>query len=241
MMRGRRKTYLLFGLSLASFFVMILTACATDAVAPQGNPTLSTPIQISMQTPNHPPSKPTPFLHPEPSVRPLSLPVAAKWNPYVGEWYDSGWVELDPITHEYIMVPHTPPPGYIPPKGASITVDKWIALQQNSTDEVDVALINYWQALAKDIEKQKLEDPFWMARSSIPTGSEVGGPLTILTDLGIFKLQELVDRVQWENPLVYYVETASDRISRRTMILGGSLDFQVAQWRKISFRYYATG
>jgi hypothetical protein len=233
-MHIKRKTGLIFGLLLIAMSILTMsTSCSRDETALQGNQPLAATTQKSIQTPQ-PLSSPTSTLFPEPSVKPTALPSSAKWNPYTGDWYDSSEIEPDPVTHKYRNVPRTIPPGYIPPKGASITGEEWIAQHKDSTDEIDIAMISYHQELVKVVEKRKKEDPYWMIRSNIPIGAEEGGPLTILTDLGMPKLQALLDRVQWENPFVYYLEVAINRITRRTITHGGdgSWDYQVNAWKK---------
>lgn len=214
----------------------MLTDCTTGTVASWDNRQSASIRTIE------PVSSPTPTLYPEPSVTPTALPSSVKWDPYRGVWYDSSQVQLDPVTHLYKGVPLTVPPDYIPPKVASITIEEWITQHQNSTDEIEIAIVKYWRALSQDIERQKVEDPNWMLHSWIPIGAEKGGPLTILTDLGIPELQRLVDRVQWENPLVYYLEAAVDRITRRTLTLGGGRggDIQTNIWKK-DFNDQASG
>jgi len=230
-MKLREKTGLIGGLVLTAVFIIaILTACAPDAVAPQASP----PASASVETPE-PLSSPAPTLYPEPSVKPSALPSSVKWNPYTGDWYDSAWVELDPVTHEYIAVPRTPPPGYVPPKVASITVKEWIEQHQDSTDEIDIAIIKYHQALI-DYGNSLTEEERWHLGLRSDWSGTVGPAevLAVLTDLGIPKLQGLLDRVQWENPFVVNLMIATNLISRRTITSGGDggTDVQVAQWRQ---------
>jgi len=236
------KYFGLIGIIAVLIALAALSCAAQETAVQTAISIITTPVQALTQTTTPPPSTTASTLYPEPSVKPDCLPPEAKWNPYKGEWYNSNLIEIDPITHQYKKVPFTTPPGYILPKFASITGEEWIVQHQDSTDEVDIAIIKYSKALAEDIEKQKQEDPYWMARSSIPTGSEEGGTLTILTDLGISQLQKLLDYTQWENPFVYYLEVATNHISRRTITSGGdgSGDIQVNKWRK-DFNDQASG
>jgi hypothetical protein len=166
-----------------------------------------------------------PTLHPEPSVKPTGLPSYANWNPYRGAWYDSSYVELDPGTHEYKFIPLPTPSQFLTGKVATQSMEEWIALHKNSTNEVDMAIIKYYRALPAYIDKLKQEDPYFGARSTWEVGQGEGGPLTILTDLGIPKLQTLLDRVQWENPLVVNIEIAVSYISRSRSSKIGFWDF----------------
>jgi hypothetical protein len=220
---------------LIILFSIVLTGCSYDYASPQDSQISSIPSTATSNAPAAPAAStpaPSHSPFPEPSVKPTALPASAKWNPHDGSWYDSAWVELDPVTHRYKAATRTLPPGYTPPEGASITANEWIELHKDSKDEIDIAIMKYHQELRKYIEKQKKEDPDWMARSNIPIGGEEGEPLEILTDLGIPKLQGLLDRVDWKNPFVYYVEAAIERITRRTLTPGlGGWDYQVIAWK----------
>jgi hypothetical protein len=228
MMKLKRNKRLIWGTGFAIIFIILIsTACTQGTVEPQDKPLITSVQAIE------PISSPTPTLYPEPSTTPTGLPSSVKWDPYRNAWYDSSQVELDPVTHMYKSLPFTVPPDYTPPKVASITPEEWIVQHRNSTNEVDIAIIKYYEELTKYLEIKRL-DPDWMARSSIDIGQGEGGPLTILTDLGIPKLQRLVDYVQWENPFVWYLEAVTDRIMRRTLTSGllGHGDTQVNAWKQ---------
>jgi hypothetical protein len=227
-------------LNISSFILTIVLlvigtiGCATDLSLPQTNPAGSTYV-VSTNSTITVAVTPyvTPTLHPEPSVKPSGLPSYAKWNPYKGAWYDSSWVELDPVTHEYKNLPQPTPTEYLTGKVAKQTMEEWIAQHKDSTDEVDMAIIKYYRALPNYIEKLKQEDPMKFESSSAwEVGQGEGGPLSILTDLGISGLQALLDRVQWENPLVVNIEIAVSYISRSRSSKIGFWDFQVAEWKR---------
>jgi hypothetical protein len=224
-MKLKRKTGIIAILALIVIFIIsIITACATDTVTPQASQLAFSSIKTT-----EPVSAPTPSLFPEPSMKPSALSSSVKWNPYRGEWYDSSEVELDPTTHDYKGLPFTIPPGYIPPKVASITAEEWIAQHQESTDTVNIAIINYYRELVKYIETNNLH---LSDRSNWQVGQGEDGPLTILTDLGISRLQKLIDRVQWENPFVVNIEIAICEICRtRSSNIGGT-EPQVNGWTR---------
>jgi hypothetical protein len=232
-MKRRRRVFFTSGMILlATLFVTTSAGCSNNFITSQDGQISSTPSAVASNSPAAPAySTPAPSqtLFPEPSVKPTALPTSAKWNPYESSWYDSDWVELDPVTHRYKAVPRTPPPGYTPPKVASMTKDQWIASHQDSTDNIDIALITYYKALIEYVEKNEL---YITERSNWEVGQGEGGPLTILTDLGISNLQRLIDRVQWENPLVVNLEIAVCRLCRANSSNIGFTEKQVEGWRQ---------
>jgi hypothetical protein len=235
MILKRRVHEIICCILIVTFFVTVMASCSADLATSQGNQLSSTMSPVMKNSPATPPSSnlpPSPSLFLEPSVKPTALPFSAKWNPYDGSWYDSAWVELDPVTQKYKAVPRTPSPGYTPPNVAKISQADWIANHQDSMDEIDITIIKYWQAMEKYREKKMNEDPNWMARSWFDVGQEEGGPLIILTDLGIFNVQNLIDRVQWENPFVVNLEIAICKLCRTNSINIGFTEKQVAGWRQ---------
>lgn len=182
-----------------------------------------------------------PGIYPEPSVKPTGLPSEAKWNPYTNGWYDSSSFEYDPVTNSYKDIPGPLPPQFQNAKSATQTSKEWIEQHQNSTDEIDIAIIQYLQAIGPYREKLRKEDPTRYEDHGVVTiGQEEGGPFELLTGLGIPKLQGLVDKVQWENPFVALIEIAVEDICRNVSSSIGPLDFQVTKWKQV-FNEKASG
>lgn len=173
-----------------------------------------------------------PAMYPEPSVKPLGLRPWAKWNPETNAWYDPTRFEWDPVTKKYKDIPHYSSKIQIG-KNTTQTPMEWIEQHQNSTDEVDIAVISHYSALIKYIEIQRKENPNYIEGPGHEVGQAEGGPLEILTVFGTAGLQKLVDKVQWENPFVVNLEFAVDKICRTKSNQIGGMDYQVDGWKKV--------
>ncbi len=218
---------------ISSIIITGLAACIESSAAPYDGQTTSGQGLVSTGSPA--PSSaiipPTPILYPEPSSPP-GFSSIWKWNPYKNEWYDSRTDTWNPITQSYDTVIPPLPPEYLSGKYATQTIEEWLEEHRDSTDEIDIALLKFYPALLQWDEKQRREDPDYQMHPAFDYGPSVGGPLEILTSLGIPKLQKLIDKVQWENPCVKELEIAIDRTCRASIIPISQWDFEVADWKK---------
>lgn len=145
----------------------------------------------------------------EPSTKPSGLPPSAKFNPEDGKYYDSDIVDWDSNSHQYVCKPQLPPANYQPKTVSTISGQEWINDHKNSVNEIDQAIIKYYYALQAYNEKH----PELIFSSRWEVGQD-GGPLTILTDLGVGKLPELLKSVDYQNPFAVNIMIAIDEICR---------------------------
>ena len=137
------------------------------------------------------------------------MPASAKFNPETGNYFDSDFFEWDTNTQTYTDKPAQIPENYQPPRVATMTVEEWANSHKDSTDEIDIALLKYTEAMNEYMKNH----PELMASSRWEVGQD-GGPLTILTDLGVVKLPELLKHVNWEDPFVVPVMIAIEQICK---------------------------
>lgn len=168
----------------------------------------------------------------EPANGREGLPSSVKFNPDTNEYYDSNLGEWDSNaqTYRYVEPKITPTPeGYIAPKYSTATLEDWINNHKDSNDPVDVALMKYFEAMPEYYKNH----PELGLSSKWEVGGEEGGPLTIVTDLGIKGLPQLLKYVDWQNPwnLTIVAEIAIDEICRTMTPYTGTDDQIVAQWR----------
>jgi hypothetical protein len=104
--------------------------------------------------------------------------------------------------------------------------EDWVIQHKDSTDQTDIALIKYEQA----IEAYANEHPEVGGRSD--WGVDYSGELTILTDLGVAGLQGLVRETDVNNPFVVPVIIAIDEICKTDFSLIDTFSSeQVTNWK----------
>jgi hypothetical protein len=159
----------------------------------------------------------------EPKVKPSELPASAKFNPDRGTYYDSDIVEWDAEKKQYKAkekFDSTSTTKKIK------TIDEWVNAHKNSTDEIDVVIIEY----LKSYDKYKEEHPEIMLSSKWEVGED--GPLKVLTNLGIKKVPSLVKHLDGDSPISVPILIAVEKMCR-THIADIDPSYQgVNNWKK---------
>lgn len=146
----------------------------------------------------------------EPAVSPPGKPDYALFNPYINEYYDSRYVYWDQDTERYRPVQPTYTESTTPVTTNYYSTDDWVADHQNSTDEVERAFLKYVVAM----DEYWKANPRFILRSDWVVGQEAGGPLTIITDLGISKVPQLLTYTEYDNPFTVVCKFAISSILR---------------------------
>jgi hypothetical protein len=91
----------------------------------------------------------------EPATPPPGLPDSARFNPDTGEYYNSSVVYWDPVRRMYLPVSQTPKTSVSHGRSATLSKDEWVAQHENSSDVVDIAIVNFYHA-CMELAKQPL-------------------------------------------------------------------------------------
>jgi len=163
----------------------------------------------------------------EPQIRPSGLPTEAKFNSDKNEYYDSSSIEWDSAKQRYIAKEQ---PVNITAENLQETSCKdWVNQHKDSTDPIDIALVKYSQ----EMEVYISEHPEFMFHSNYEVGDN-GGPLNILTNLGVEGLPGLLKEVDVNNPFVIPVMIAVHDICKTNIGYTLSDAAGVTAW-KLSF------
>jgi hypothetical protein len=162
----------------------------------------------------------------EPVQRPEGLPDEAVFNPYTNEYYDSREARWDIELRRYVPLENTDAEleVYLDKFVPVYNQNDWINDHQGTTDPVELALIEYYQANSAYRETH----PETMARSD--WGIDFDGEFSIITDLGVTGLPGLLKEVNGPFQIVAVV-AIEDICKMRIGGISSFTDDEMASWK----------
>lgn len=164
----------------------------------------------------------------EPFKRP-ELPSTATFNPDTNEYYDSSLVTWNPQTNVYELKNEQMLSINEGKEKSSITtVEEIINVKKTSTDAFDLALVKY----AKEMQEYLVKHPELRLSSRWEVGQDEGGPLSIISELGVEGLPKIIEHISEDDPFAVAMMIAAEKICRTVISDINSSRQGVIEWKR---------